>query len=232
MHSNNVPVWESLAKQMIWEKLDFAHGKKVLDYGSGYGITANYLAQNNDVTAIEPSREMLEQRVQQNPYTQIHGGLEQLKAIKDESFDVIVCHCVLEYIDDKEGVLREFARILAPGGYISIVKHNRAGRIMQMTVLLNNFAHANELLDGENGNSPQYGEIKYYEDGKLREWLIDMEQISCTGLRTFWHLQQNQEIQKDMDWQKEMLAIEKRVSAKKEFMDIAMFHHLIFRKSV
>ena len=227
-----LPTWEFLLKQMIWEKLDFVCGKKVLDYGSGYGITANHLAEKNEVTAIEPSGEMLAQRISQNPYTQIHGGLDELKALENGSFDVIVCHCVLEYIDDKEEVIREFARILVPGGYMSIVKHNRAGRIMQMTVLLNNFTHANELLDGENGNSPQYGDIKYYEDDKLCEWLGDMEQISHTGLRTFWHLQQNQDIQKDKDWQRKMLAIEKRVSDKKEFMDIAMFHHLIFRKSI
>ena len=34
--------------------------EKILDFGSGEGITANYFAKNNDVIAIEPSEEMLE----------------------------------------------------------------------------------------------------------------------------------------------------------------------------
>ena len=34
-------------------------GKKILDFGSGEGITANHFAEKNDVTAIEPSKKML-----------------------------------------------------------------------------------------------------------------------------------------------------------------------------
>jgi len=34
--------------------------------------------------------------------------------------------------------MKEFVRILKKTGYISISKHNRAGRVMQMVVLLNN----------------------------------------------------------------------------------------------
>ncbi len=50
-------------------------------------------------------------------------------------------------------------------------------------------------------------------------------------MRTFWDLQQNQEIQADPQWQEKMLQIEKRVSDIKEYQDIAFFHHLILEKS-
>lgn len=56
---------------------------------------------------------------------------------------------VLEYAEDREDIVKEFARILKNDGKISIVKHNRAGRVMQMVVLLNDFEHAHSLLDGK-----------------------------------------------------------------------------------
>ena len=61
---------------------------------------------------------------------------------------MIICHNVLEYAQDREDIVRQFARVLKTDGKISIVKHNRAGRVMQMVVLLNDFEHAHSLLDG------------------------------------------------------------------------------------
>ncbi len=231
MTEHSIPTWEYLAKQLIWDKLSFVNDKMVLDYGSGYGITANHLAKNNCVFAIEPSREMIAKRIQEYSYTQINGSLNKLKLLKDETFDVVICHCVLEYIEDKVEILNEFKRILKSDGYLSIIKHNRAGRVMQMVVLLNNFEHANELLDGENGNSLQYGEIRYYDDEDILKWIDGLTLITLTGLRNFWYLQQNQEIQNNLEWQKKILAIEKRVSTIKEYIDIAFFHHLIYKNT-
>ena len=50
------------------------------------------------------------------------------------------------------------------------------------------------------------------------------------GMRTFWDMQQNQEIHKDAIWQDKMVDIEMRVSDMKEYKDIAFFHHLIIEK--
>ena len=38
----------------------------------------------------------------------------------------------MEYIDDKETVVKALARVLKIDGILSIAKHNRAGRVMQM----------------------------------------------------------------------------------------------------
>ena len=50
--------WGKLFYHMIWHNLN-CENKKILDFGSGFGITANYLAEKNEVTAIEPNEEML-----------------------------------------------------------------------------------------------------------------------------------------------------------------------------
>lgn len=111
--------------------------QKILDFGSGIGVTADYLGKNNDVIAIEPNEESVAARWTNNQYTQMIGSVDRLCEFADETFDFIICHNVLEYTEDRADIVREFARVLKPHGKISIVKHNRAGRVMQMIVLLN-----------------------------------------------------------------------------------------------
>ena len=229
---NQLPVWDKLAKVIIWKQIGELKGKTILDFGSGTGITPNHYATDNNVIAVEPSEEMLAKQVNTNGYQQIVGSTDELKNLPSECFDYIFCHNVLEYVDDREEIVREFYRLLKPSGKLSIVKHNRNGRVMQMIVLLNNFDEANNLLDGHNSNAQQFGTINYYDDKDIIEWYGGFILQETYGLRTFWDLQQNQEIQKDEDWQKKMIDIEMKVSQNPDFQKIAFFHHLIFEKQV
>ena len=230
MNNSNIPVWELLQKQMTWNQLSFIQNKRVLDFGSGRGITASHFSSNNKVKAIEPDNKMLLDRITDNDYTQIHGNIDTLKEFEDESFDVILCHNVFEYALEREEITKEFARILKKDGVLSILKHNRAGRIMQMVVLLNNFEHANELLEGKDGKAEKFGDIRYYEDIDIVKWSEDFAIEKILGIRTFWDLQQNQDIHKDEKWQKQMIDMEQKVCERDEFKAIASFHHLILRK--
>ena len=161
--------WECLMKRIVWKQLGEIRDKNILDFGSGIGVTANYLAEHNDVTAIEPDGDSIKERWIDNQYTQIVGSTEELREFDDETFDMIICHNVLEYAEDRPEIVKEFARILKPNGKISIVKHNRAGRVMQMVVLLNDFEHAHSLLDGNDGMALKYGAIRYYEDADIEK---------------------------------------------------------------
>lgn len=116
--------WSILFYRVVWEQLSHINNLKVLDYGSGFGITASHFAKNNDVLAIEPDVETVEKRFCKNNYKQIVGEIDQLKKLKDNSFDVVLCHNVLEYIKERKDIFQEFYRILKPNGIISIVKHN------------------------------------------------------------------------------------------------------------
>lgn len=222
--------WECLMKRIVWKQLGDIQNKKILDFGSGIGVTANYLAEHNDVTAIEPDKESIEMRWTDKQYTQITGSTKELHKFADETFDMIICHNVLEYAEDREDIVNELARILKQDGKISIVKHNRAGRVMQMVVLLNDFEHAHSLLDGNDGMTSKYGAIRYYEDLDIEKWCSKLKIKKTLGMRTFWDMQQNQEIHKDAAWQDKMVEIEMRVSDMEEYKDIAFFHHLILEK--
>ena len=100
-----------------------------------------------------------------------------------------------------------------------------------MIVLLNDFEKAHSLLSGNDGMASKYGAIHYYEDADIENWCLELTITQTRGIRTFWDMQQNQEIHKDAGWQEKMIEIEMRVSDKKEYQDIAFFHHLILAKT-
>lgn len=231
MHDiTDLPAWERLFKKIVWKQLGDMEGKKILDFGSGEGITANHFAEKNDVTAIEPSKEMLSNAWKDYEYTQIVGDVNALSAFKNETFDMIICHNVLEYIDDKAAVVKALARVLKKDGIISIVKYNRAGRVMQMAVLLDDFEKANEILDGKDSTASKFGTIRYYEDNDITKWEPQITISDILGIRTFWDLQQNQQKHGDEAWQEKMLQLELRVSQMREYKNIAFFHHLLLKK--
>lgn len=232
MHDiTELPAWERLFKRIVWEQIGNVSGKRILDFGSGEGITACHFARDNEVTAIEPSGEMLSSAWKDYQYTQIVGDVSALASFDDEAFDIIICHNVLEYIEDKETVIRELERVLCKGGFLSVAKHNRAGRVMQMAVLLDDFDKAHSLLDGKNSTASKFGEIRYYDDADITEWGKKLTVKDIYGIRTFWDLQQNQEKHADEKWQEQMVKLEKRVSQMPEFRDIAFFHHIILGKA-
>ena len=229
MKVDELGVWEQLQKKLTWEQLGEFSGKKILEFGCGNGVMGAHYAKDNTVVGIEPD----EQTLRENPYEdveQICGGIKTLSEYEDESFDVILCHNVLEYASERAEIMKEFQRLLRSNGLVSVLKHNKLGRVMQMAVLLNNFDHVGDLLDGKNGVASQYGEISYYEDADLLKWAPKLRIEKVLGMRTFWDLQQNQEIQAEEDWQREMMKLEQRVSDMEEFRNIAFFHHVLLKK--
>lgn len=231
MHKiQDIPAWDRLLKRIVWQQIGDLSNQKILDFGSGQGITANHFAQNNQVIAIEPNQEMLNDAWNDFPYEQIIGDQSILKQFSDNTFDFIICHNVLEYIEDKKQVIDELTRILKNDGTISIVKHNRYGRVFQMAVLLDDLPKAVALLNGENSNANKYGEIKYYNDEDIIHWNNKLKPIASYGIRTFFDLQQNQEKHSLEEWQTKMMEIEMMVSNINEFKNVAFFHHIIFKK--
>lgn len=229
--NNTQSPWGKLFYKAIWEQLNFARELKILDFGSGFGITSNHLADCNEVIAIEPNNQMILMRIQENNYTQINGSVELLDDFKDEEFDLIICHNVLEYIDDKEKYMKSFARLLKAGGRLSLVKHNHCGRILQRVAHDNDIELALKLVNNEPAIAQNFGEIKYYDNKKLSQWseLFDFKILEQYGVRTFFALHSD-DTRYNEDWIRQIHELETKVSQIDEFRNIAFFNHLIFEK--
>ena len=49
--------WGQIYYDILFEQLKDIKGKRVLDFGSGFGLVANHLSKDNGVLAVEPNEE-------------------------------------------------------------------------------------------------------------------------------------------------------------------------------
>ncbi len=215
----------------VWHQLSGISNKKVLDFGSGFGFTANFLAQNNDVTAVEIDNTMIEQSDKTQSFNQIHGDISALKQFEDGCFDVVICHLVLEFVEQASEILERLSRVLKKGGMLSVVKHNKNGRIIQSIVQDYDLEETKSLLDGGFSFSSAFGDIKYYENQDIVRMLSNSFEISDVfGVRVVGSLH-SPKIQANEDWVLKMFEIESRLMTRPEFINIAYFNHVLLSKN-
>ncbi len=224
----NAP-WGRLFYRLVWHNLGFKD-RKILDFGSGFGVTSNHLAKFNDVTAVEPNGEFLEHRICDNRYEQIIGSIDKLKGMEDSNFDVILCHNVLEYIENRADLIAEFHRLLKNDGILSIVKHNKNGKVMHKAVFENNIDEAMSLLGGENATSQNFGTIDEYEIEDLQDCIAKRFVLDKVyGIRTFYGIQPNS-FKCDPDWEERMFMLECAVENDTAYTNVAFFQHLLLKR--
>ncbi len=229
--------WGRMFYEMIYRQISLPENSKlnILDYGAGFCVTANHYAKKHNVTAVEPSNDMLNKRIKKNDFTLINGGIEILKDMPDNSFDLVLCHNVLEYVPDKEIILKELTRVLKQNGKLSIVKHNLTGRILAYAVFGDNPESALELL---NKNSDNEGNMFGSSDTYSNDYLINnsaklgLRIDNIYGIRTFFALSSNNKIKYTDEWYNNMLELEMKACNIDEYKNIAFFNHLIFTKEV
>ncbi len=126
---HNYAQWrgEHLAKS--WGKFDDAHvqGREVIDFGSGQGNLAAYLAENKSpkkmvgVELHEPSVQAANERISQLNLPQgvhleyITGHVDGMP-LPDASFDTLLAFDCMEHVMQPRAVLLDWARVLRPGG--------------------------------------------------------------------------------------------------------------------
>ena len=221
--------WGQLYYDILFEQLQDIKGKRVLDFGSGFGLVANHLAKENQVLAVEPNQEMVALRVQDHPYQQLVGSLDQLASLEDASFDVILCHNVLEYVENRKAVLKEFTRLLKPGGMLSIVKHNEVGRVLQTVVFENDTRKALALLAGQDLETHSMGLAQAYDlDVAVEDLALEVKDYQ--GIRVFYGLQDNR-FKGQEGWRESMLQMELAVCQEPPYRDMAFFQHYWLTRS-
>ena len=217
--------WGKIQYVITFAQLEHIKGKKILDFGSGFGLVSQFLAQNNEVVAIEPQEEMLF-AYSNHRYEKILGSLEQVEKFESESFDIVLCHNVLEYIDEncRVNYLSELKRVLKRNGKLSIIKHNQVGKIMQAVVFSNDVDQALDLLNGNEFKSVSFSQGTTYTIDELLE-MSKMKLENYQAIRTFYSLQMNEVKTKD-NWLEKMTEMELAVCDLYPYKDISFLQHV------
>jgi S-adenosylmethionine-dependent methyltransferase len=103
------------------------------------------------------------------------------------SFDVIVCHNILEYCDDPALVLRGAARALRdPSAILSVLVRNQAGEVFKAAIQAGDLAAAEKCLTAEWGQESLYGgNVRLFTSESLRAMLKEasLAPIAERGVR-------------------------------------------------
>lgn len=209
--------WGKIFYETLFVQLNLSNEKplKILDYGSGFGVTADYYANIHNVIAVEPNSMMSDKR------------------FSDDLFDVIICHNVLEYNKNQKEIFQSLLQVLKPNGFLSLVKHNEYGKVIHKAVFNANPCEALKLLENPRGDdSTTFGERFLYSNEDVENWCSECGAAvdKILGIRTFFSLIQDNSIKYNNEWYKNMLELELKVSSISDFIKIAFFNHLLISK--
>ena len=147
-------VWEAL--QELLDRPGTVDGQqaRVVDIGGGTGGFAVPLAElGHEVLVVDPSPDALaslDRRARESGVadrvTGLQGDVDDLPSQVGEA-DVVLCHGVLEVVDDAATALATIAGVLRPGGVLSLLVAQRHAAVVARA-MAGHFEQARALLDG------------------------------------------------------------------------------------
>jgi S-adenosylmethionine-dependent methyltransferase len=169
---------------------------RALDLGCGTGANGLRLARlGYHVTLMDSSAPMLQIAKQAAQKVGLmekietkQGDADQLADFFNEgAFDVILCHNILEFVEEPAAVLRGAACALRDSsGILSVLVRNRAGEVLKAAILSGDLDGAANNLTAEWGNEALYGgKVRLFTPETTRSMLkaASLEVLAERGVR-------------------------------------------------
>jgi S-adenosylmethionine-dependent methyltransferase len=213
-----------------------------LDLGCGTGATAIRLARLGiHVTLLDSSEEMLDiaQRAAREAgvtekIALRRGDATQLANLFHAgSFDVVLCHNVLEYVQDPDSVLRGAARALRDSSAIlSVLVRNQAGEVLKAAIQAGNLAAAEDYLTVEWGRESLYGgRVRLFRSDSLQAMLkaATLAVIAERGVRIIADYLPPQ-VSRSAEYER-IFELERKLGSRPEFAAVARYTQCMARRS-
>jgi len=215
---------------------------RALDLGCGTGAIAMRLVQFGlHVTLLDASLPMLdfaERTAREAGVAERivlkHGDAAQLASLFDgESFDVILCHNILEYVDDPCAVLRSAARALRdPSSLISVLVRNQAGEVLKAAIQAGDLAAAEHNLTAEWGHESLYGgKVRLFTPEGVQAMLkaASLTTVAERGVRVVADYLPPQ-IFRSSDYAR-VLELERKLGSRPDFAAVARYTQYLARRA-
>jgi S-adenosylmethionine-dependent methyltransferase len=230
-------VWEVLSAALAEADGD-GRGLDVVDAGGGTGGFAVPLAEaGHRVTVVDPSPDSLaalQRRASEagiaDRVQAVQGDLDDLaRLVPDGSVDLLLCHSVLEVVDDPAQALAAAAAALRPGGRLSLLAAGRDGAVLARAVA----GHPDEAAHVLTDLAGRWGD----HDGTARRWSADaltalvadaglhVEQVH--GVRVVADLVPSAATDLDPGAAAALLALERALSTRPPFRDLGTQLHVL-----
>jgi S-adenosylmethionine-dependent methyltransferase len=211
-----------------------------LDLGSGTGAASVRLARLGiDVTLLDSSPTMLDLAERtiaeagvRDKVTVKHGDAAQLADVfQTASFDIILCHNLLEYIDDPGAVLRGAVYLMRDSSAIlSALVRNQAGEVLKTVLQTGDLAAAEHNLDAEWGVESLYGgKVRLFTPERLDAMLRDasLTLTAQRGVRVIADYLPAR-ISRSAEYER-IFALERRLGKRQEFFGVARYMQCLAR---
>lgn len=215
---------------------------RALDVGCGTGALGVRLARLGvHVTLLDASQQMLEFA----KCTAQEAGVTEKIALKQgdagelanlfdaESFDVILCHNVLEFVDDPRAVLRSAGCALRnSSSVISVLVRNQAGEVLKAAIQQGDLAATEHTLTAEWGDESLYGgKVRLFTPESLRATLAAASLAVTTecGVRVVSDYLP-QAVSRNGEY-KQIFELERKLGKRPEFAAVARYTHCLAHRS-
>jgi S-adenosylmethionine-dependent methyltransferase len=113
----------------------------------------------------------------------LQGDIAAIETLELRGFDLVVCHFVLQNLDELDGPLGQMLGAVNPGGYLSLIAPNRPGEVLAKAARGVDPAAALALLDAETNRTLTFDHTVRRIDA---ETAIDaLERAGCQPIARF-----------------------------------------------
>jgi ubiquinone/menaquinone biosynthesis C-methylase UbiE len=109
---------------LVRQMMTGLEGKRVLDYGCGYGDLTFAISKTNPVIGIDVDANRIAFAREQYPELEFYEFDGETASFPDESFDVALSSVVLPFVSDPEAHLRDIRRLLVNQGQLILLSKN------------------------------------------------------------------------------------------------------------
>jgi S-adenosylmethionine-dependent methyltransferase len=211
---------------------------RALDLGCGTGTAAARLARlGMHVTLLDSSTTMLALAQR----TIVEAGVSDKITVKrgdaahladilpTASFDIVLCHNVLEYVDDPGAVLHGAVRVMRDSSAIlSVLVRNQAGEVLKAVLQTGDLAAAEDNLTAEWGQESLYGgRVRLFTPEAVEAILKDASLTinARRGVRVIADYLPAQ-ISRSAEYER-IFALECKLGKRREFFGVARYMHCL-----
>ncbi len=211
------------------------HKFTFLDAGCGSAELASILAHDDTQVVLSDISETMLQHAQQlfHKHTTnvsaefINASIQQLPELIKQRFDLVMCHAVLEWMEQPKVAIETLVKFIEPGGYLSLMFFNRNSLIMRQMLNGNlKKLKSENFQDKKTTLTP----ISPLEPETVYSWLEHegLTIIRKTGIRVM-HDYMAGNVREKRAFE-DILEMEKRYSGQEPFRSLGRYIHVVCQK--
>ena len=149
-----------------------------------------------------------------------------------EFFDLILCHYVLEFVEDPGAVLRAASQLMRDTSLLSVLVRTQAGEVLKAAIQAGDLADAEVGLSAEWGRESLFGgRVRLFQPESLNN-MLRQSSLTAEAMRGVRVISDYlpPTISREAEYER-ILALERRLGTRPEFAAVARYAQFLIRRS-